>query len=134
MKGEIAVRTRRRQRVPSVERRRRFILRRRTNHLDDCRRSARECRARGAVMVVRSERSHEGKMDVHMRIDEPWEDQLARGIDDLGRARQRLRIDRRLDARDGLALGVDIGDALLVGGNDRSTTNQNWHEAASVRH
>ena len=84
MEAEIATRSRSGQLLPLVKRGLGFIVRAGTNHLDHRRGSSGQCCLRGGGVVVDGVGSHEGQMNVHVRIDEPGKHIFADRIDFFG--------------------------------------------------
>jgi hypothetical protein len=97
------------------------------DHLDQRRRAARQRRPAGGGVVVGCEGAHEGQVDVHVRVDEPGEDELAGRVHDLGAGRERLRVDRGLDAGDRFPGAVDVGGIVIGGRNDAAVLDQERH-------
>ena len=79
--------------------------------------------AAGFVGVLR-EGGHEGQIEMHMRVNKAGEDEVARGIDDLGAGG---RVEVGAEASDGLVFDIDVGVRTAVGGDDVGVTNQEWH-------
>jgi hypothetical protein len=83
VKGEIARAIPLRLPQPQLERLHRFLRAPGANHFDKRRRAADQCRFARRFMRVFGKGAHEGQINVHVRIDEPWKNVLPARIDDL---------------------------------------------------
>ncbi len=124
VKGEIAGGFSDRLRHPCFKTRERIVLPRRTAHFDERGGPADQRRLAGGFVRVLRERSHEGQINVDVRVDEAGEDEFPVRVNHL---RARRRRDVAVDARDGIAFAPDVGGVAFAGGDDVTVFNQQAH-------
>ena len=95
-----------------------------TAHVEDRRCSANESRLGPGFVVVLCIGTHEGEVNMRVRVNESGEDVLSRGVDDFRAGRG---IYLAVDARDGFVLTPDVGDIVRVAGYDFAVFDQEAH-------
>ena len=75
-------------------------------HFDVGRGSANQCGDAACFVCVLRESSHEGEINVHVRIDKAWENKFAAGVNDLSVGRS---FEVLANAGDGFIFRVDVG-------------------------
>ena len=108
-------------RQPQLEPGERFVLARRTAHLDERRRSTNQRGLAAGLVGVFRIRAHERQVDVDVRIDEPWKDELARGVDHLG---VRRRVEGAANARDRFVFAKYVAGEVGVSRDDAAVFDQ----------
>ena len=96
----------------------------RATHFDIGGRAANKRRDAGRFMRVLGESGHEGKVDMHVRIDEAGKNKFAGCVDDFGAGRH-FKI--FADARDRFVFDVDIGSCPGADGYDLPISDQQAH-------
>src|ERR1700746_1803180 len=111
-------------RLPELVAVERIVIAIRAAHFDVSCRSADKRRNAAGLVRIFCKRRHEWEIDMHVRIDEARENQLAGGIDNFG-----VRRGRKIfaDSRDGLVLDVNIALYARAHGYDFPVSNQQSH-------
>src|SRR5205823_5067906 len=109
---------------PQLEGLHRIINARGTNHFNQRGGAADQRGFAGGFMGVLGKGTHEWKINVHVRINESWEDKFAGGIDDFS-PRRSGKI--RLNPTDGFFFAENVSYVPFAGGDDLAVLDQERH-------